>query len=160
MRQDYLEWDEVLMGIAVLAAKRSKDPNTQVGACVADQQNRIMATGYNGFPRGVCNSTFPWGREGGVLDTKYAYMCHAEANAIDNRGSHSLEGCKIYVTLFPCNECSKRIIQNGITEVIYLNDKYANTEVQIASRRLLDAAGITYRHFKPSNNIVLEFEDG
>lgn len=157
-RKDAWEWDDVYMGVASLVAQKSKDPNTQVGACIVGSDNRIKATGYNGFPRKISNEEFPWGREGGMLDTKYAFMCHAEENAIDNRGSNELDGARIYVTLFPCNECAKRIIQNGITEVIYLEDKYAHKDYHIASRRLLDAAGVTYRQFTPPSDIHIEYK--
>lgn len=157
-REDVLSWDEVWMVQAAVVARRSKDPNTQVGACIVGPDNKIKATGYNGFPKKISNDKFPWARQGGVLDTKYAFMCHAESNAIDNRGSNSIEGGKIYVTLFPCNECAQRIIQNDIVEVIYLKDKYAGTEHNIASKMLLDAAGVKYRQFTP-RNIHLEFEN-
>lgn len=157
-REDAYTWDEVFMGVAALFARKSRDPNTQVGACIVGPDNKIKATGYNGFPRKVSNEDFPWARDGNFLDTKYAYMCHAESNAIDNRGSNTLEGARIYVTLFPCNECTKRILQNGIEEVIYLEDKYAHKDFHVASCRMLDAAGVKYRQFIPPNDIHLEFD--
>lgn len=146
-RKDYITWDEYFMSIAKLSAMRSKDPNTQVGACIVSNDNRILSIGYNGAPNGFDDEKFPWAREGENLNTKYPYVCHAELNAILNyRGSKKdLESAKIYVDLFPCNECAKVIIQSGIKEVIYLSDKYANSENNIASRRLLDECGVTYK---------------
>ena len=149
-RKDYLTWEEYFMGIAKLSAMRSKDPNTQVGACIVSNDNRILSIGYNGCPNGFDDSEFPWEREGKPLDTKYMYVCHAEMNAILNyRGSRlELEGAKIYVDLFPCNECAKLIIQSGIKEVIYLSDKYKDTDGVIASKRMLDTCGVKYRQLK------------
>ena len=146
-RKDYISWDEYFMSVAKLSAMRSKDPNTQVGACIVSNDNRILSIGYNGAPNGFEDERFPWGREGENLDTKYPYVCHAELNAILNyRGSKKdLESAKIYVDLFPCNECAKIIIQSGIKEVIYLSDKYATSENNIASRRLMDECGVTYK---------------
>lgn len=141
-RTDYISWDEYFMGVALLAAKRSKDPNTQVGACIVNDDNIILSTGYNGFPIGCSDDDFPWFREGD--DTKYPYVVHAELNAILNSNGKSLKGAKIYVDLFPCNECAKAIIQSGIKEIVYLYDKYADTPATIASKRMLDAAGIKY----------------
>ncbi|HHT44955.1 MAG TPA: dCMP deaminase family protein [Fastidiosipila sp.] len=143
-REDYISWDEYFMGIALLAAKRSKDPNTQVGACIVNEQNKIISIGYNGMPRGCDDDLFPWAREGAYLDTKYPYVTHAELNAILNSSGFNLEGCKIYVPLFPCNECSKAIIQSGIKHVYYLSDKYAETDQVKASKRMFDAAKIAY----------------
>jgi len=145
-RENCISWDECFMRMAHVIAERSKDPSTQAGAVVADQNNIVVGLGYNGFPRGVDNAALPWEREGSFLDTKYAYVCHAEENAIYN-ANKSTRGCKVYCTLFPCNECAKTIIQNGITEVIFESDKYHNVDAFIASRRLLDAAGIKYRQF-------------
>ena len=119
-RKDYISWDEYFTGIAMLSGMRSKDPNTQVGACIVGKDNRILSVGYNGFPNGCSDELFPWAREGGALDTKYAFVAHSELNAILNYRGGNLEGAKIYVTLFPCNECAKAIIQAGIKEVIYL----------------------------------------
>ena len=149
-RKDYLTWDEFFMGVAKLAAQRSKDPSTQVGACVVGKDNRILSVGYNGTPNGFDDIYFPWDREGEELETKYPYVVHAERNAILNyRGSNKdLEGAKIYVDLFPCNECAKEIIQVGIKEVYYLEDKYANTNGVIASKRLFDACGVSYKCLK------------
>ena len=141
-RQDYISWDEYFMGIAMLSAKRSKDPNTQVGACIVNQNNKIMSVGYNGFPLGCSDEDFPWERSGDNYDTKYPYVCHAELNAILNNAGGNLNGCKIYVALFPCNECAKAIIQCGINEVIYHSDKYADTCGTRASKRMLTAAGV------------------
>jgi len=146
-RKDYISWDEYFMAIAKLSAKRSKDPNTQVGACIVSSDNRILSIGYNGAPNGYNDDNFPWDREGNPLDTKYLYVVHAERNAILNyRGSRKdLEDAKIYVDLFPCNECAKEIIQAGIKEVIYLSDKYKDTDGTIASKRLLDNCNVKYR---------------
>ena len=154
-RTDYLSWDEYFMGIALLSAQRSKDSNTQVGACIISQENKILSVGYNGMPTGCHDDAMPWAREGGVLETKYAFVCHAELNAIRNYSGGSLRGAKIYVTLFPCNECAKAIIQSGITTVIYLSDKYADTETVQASKRMFDLAGVTYLPYTISNKNIL-----
>ena len=152
-RGEYLTWDEYFMGIAKLTAGRSKDPNTQVGACIVSKDNRILSTGYNGAPNNFSDDDFPWERDGAPLDTKYMYVCHAEANAIDNfRGyKKEMEGSRIYVDLFPCNECAKKIIQNGIKEVIYLSDKYKDTDSTIAAKFLFDTCGIKYRQLKSTD---------
>ena len=139
-RMDYISWDEYFMGVAKLAAMRSKDPSTQVGACIVSQDNIIVSTGYTGMPKGCSDDEFPWNRDG--EDNKYPYVVHAELNAILNANGRSLKGCKIYVALFPCNECAKAIIQSGIREIYYLSDKYATTPTTIASKRMLDAAGV------------------
>ena len=146
-RENYLSWDQYFMGIALLSAERSKDPNTQVGACIVDADNKILSVGYNGMPSGCKDDEMPWGRVGKPLENKYFFVCHAELNAILNyRGSKKdLEHAKIYVDLFPCNECAKIIIQSGIKEVIYLSDKYANSENNIASRKLFDECCVTYK---------------
>lgn len=144
MRKNYINWDDYFMGIAILSAMRSKDPNTQVGACIVNEEKRIVGVGYNGFPKGCEDTEFPWEREGEFLETKYPYVCHAELNAILN-SIKSLKDCTIYVALFPCNECSKAIIQSGIKEIVYLSDKYASTDINKASKKMLDAAGIKYR---------------
>lgn len=144
----------------MLSAKRSKDPATQVGACIVNQKNKIVGAGYNGLPAGCHDDDFPWDKTGGFLVTKYPYVCHAELNAILNNIGMDLHGCRIYTALFPCNECAKAIIQAGITEVIYLSDKYADKEVFIASRNMLDKAGVTYRKVIPSvENILLSFRE-
>ena len=159
-RNDYISWDEYFMGIAALSAKRSKDPNTQVGACIVNDGNKIMSVGYNGFPMGCNDDIFPWERTGDELETKYAYVCHAELNAILNNRGANLEGCRIYVTLFPCNECAKAIIQSGIKEVVYVSDKYAATKGTIASKKMLDAAGVKQRCLESATDkIVLSFRN-
>lgn len=156
-RQDYISWDEYFMGVSLLAAKRSKDPNTQVGACIVDSNHVILSTGYNGFPLGCSDDELPWARTG--EDTKYPYVVHAELNAILNSGGKSLRDATIYVGLFPCNECAKAIIQSGIREVVYLDDKYANEKSTLASKRLLSMAGIKMRKLKPrEKTLVLSFE--
>ena len=146
-RQDYISWDEYFMGVAQLSGKRSKDPNTQVGACIVSKENKILSMGYNGFPRGCSDDEFPWDRDGDTLETKYAYVTHSELNAILNYRGGSLEGAKIYVSLFPCNECAKAIIQAGISEIVYDSDKYADTPGTIASKKMLDAAGVKYSQY-------------
>ena len=149
-RENYISWEEYFMSIAKLSAMRSKDPSTQVGACIVSNDNRILSIGYNGAPNGFSDEEFPWAREGNNLDTKYPYVCHAELNAILNyRGSKKdLENAKIYVDLFPCNECAKALIQAGIKEVIYYDDKYDGTDANIVSKKLLDTCGVTYRKYE------------
>ena len=155
-RQDYISWDEYCMGIAMLAAMRSKDPSTQVGACIVSQDNIIISTGYNGMPKGCSDDEFPWEREGAV--TKYPYVVHAELNAILNANGRDLRGSRIYVALFPCNECAKAIIQSGVKEVIYLSDKYAATMGNLASKRMLDAAGVRYTQLQTDvKSLTLDF---
>lgn len=155
-RQNYISWDDYFMGVALLAAERSKDPNTQVGACIVDDQNRILSTGYNGFPLGCSDDEFPWKRTGEETETKYPYVVHAELNAILNTRGKSLQGSRIYVALFPCNECAKAIIQAGIKEVIYLSDKYRDTPLTKASRKMLESAGVILTKSKPTKaQIVL-----
>lgn len=145
-RSDYISWDECFMRMAHLIARRSKDPSTNAGAVIANQKNVVVGLGYNGWPRGTDDNAFPWERTGDLDDTKYAYVVHAEENAVYNANAKT-EGCKLYATLFPCNECSKTIIQNGITEVIYESDKYHDEPAWKASRRLLDTAGVKYREY-------------
>lgn len=148
-RQDYISWDEYFMGVASLSAKRSKDPNTQVGACIVSQDNKILSMGYNGLPTGCSDDEFPWNRESeDPYDNKYFYSTHSELNAILNYRGGSLEGAKIYVTLFPCNECAKAIIQAGIKTVVYDDDKYKDTPGVIASKRMMDAAGVRYYRYQ------------
>lgn len=163
-RQGYINWDEYFMGVALLAAQRSKDPNTQVGACIVSGENScygsnvIISTGYNGFPIGCSDDEYPWEREGSSNETKYPFVVHAELNAILNAHGKSLLGTKIYVALFPCNECAKAIIQAGIKEVIYLSDKYHDSDGSKASRRMLTSAGVKLSRFVPSKEkIVLDF---
>ncbi len=153
-RSDYISWDEYFMGIALLSAYRSKDPSTQVGACIVNSENRIMSVGYNGLPFGCSDDAFPWEREGDDFDTKYPYVCHAELNAILNNGGRNLAGCRIYVALFPCNECAKAIIQCGIREVRYLSDKYADSVGVRASKRMFDAAGVRYLQVKTEHETL------
>ena len=147
-RTDYISWDEYFMGVALLSGMRSKDPNSQVGCCIVSQDNKILSMGYNGFPKGCSDDEFPWAREGEPLDTKYLYVAHSELNAILNYSGGSLAGAKLYVSLFPCNECAKAIIQCGIKEVIYDSDKYANTPSTIASKKMMEAAGVNYRQYR------------
>ena len=144
-RKDYISWDEYFMGIAMLSAMRSKDPNSQVGACIV-RDNKILSLGYNGMPIGCDDDIMPWGREGNELETKYMYVCHSELNAILNAGK-DLHGSTMYVTLFPCNECAKAIIQSGIKEVIYDCNKYEGTAAVMASMKMFDAAGVNYHKY-------------
>lgn len=160
-RENYISWDTYFMSIAKLSSLRSKDPSTQVGACIVSSDNRILSIGYNGAPNGFDDEDFPWEREGKPVDTKYMYVCHAELNAILNfRGNkRDLEGSKLYASLFPCNECAKSIIQSGIKEVIYLDNKYKDTDSCIASRRLFDECGVIYREFNPDiDSITIELK--
>lgn len=140
-REDVLTWDEYFMGLAHLSAKRSKDPSTQVGAVIVSNDHRVVGIGYNGFPNGCSDDEFPWDREGEFAQTKYPFVVHAELNAILNSNS-DLRGCSIYVSLFPCNECAKAIIQSGISRIVYESDKYADTDGTKASKRMLKAAGV------------------
>lgn len=143
--KEYISWDEYFMGVALLSAKRSKDPHTKVGACIVNQKKRIVGIGYNGFPMGCDDKTFPWGNSNkNNLDTKYPYVVHAEANAILNSNITSLDGSTLYVSLFPCNDCAKLIIQSGIKHIIFMDDKYKESDSNIASRRMFDAAGVSY----------------
>ena len=157
-RDNYISWDEYFMGISLLSSMRSKDPNTQVGACIVGDDNKIVSVGYNGFPRGCNDDDFPWERSGdNANDTKYPFVCHAELNAILNYSGGSLQGARLYTTLFPCNECTKAIIQSGIREVIYYSDKYADTDSTIAAKRMFDLVGVTYRQYEKENkNLILE----
>ena len=148
-REGYLSWDEYFMGVALLASKRSKDPSTQVGACIVDDRNKILSVGYNGMPHCCSDDEFPWDKAEG-LNSKYLYVCHAELNAILNCHNGSVAGATVYSTLFPCNECAKAIIQSGIKRVIYYSDKYADTEGTRASKRMFDAAGVVYMPYKHS----------
>ena len=150
-----LTWDEYFMGLAHLSALRSKDPNTQVGAALVDENHRVVSVGYNGFPTGVSDDEFPWSREGGVLTSKYAFVVHAELNAILN-SQRSVRGCTIYVSLFPCNECAKAIIQSGIKKIVYESDKYNGVDTNIASKRMLKAAGVEL--VRISNTISIQVE--
>lgn len=154
-RQDYINWDEYFMGVAQLAARRSKDPSTQVGACIVSNDNKILSIGYNGFPIGCSDDDFPWEKTDTSPDhNKYLYSTHSELNAILNYRGGSLEGTKLYVTLFPCNECAKAIIQAGIRTLIYESDKYADSDSVIASKRMLDAAGVKYLPYHKSGRTV------
>lgn len=153
-RKDYISWDEYFMGVAKLSGMRSKDPNTQVGACIVSQDNKILSMGYNGFPMGCSDDEFPWGREGEGLDSKYFYSTHSELNAILNYRGGSLEGAKLYVSLFPCNECAKAIIQSGIKTVIYDSDKYKDTPAVLASKRMFGAAGVNFYQYARSSREI------
>ena len=154
-RNDYISWDQYFMGIAMLSAQRSKDPNTQVGACIVGPDNRILSVGYNGMPQGCEDDSMPWGREGAALESKYLFVCHAELNAILNyRGARNFKDARLYVTLFPCNECAKAIIQSGITEIVYMSDKYQDADSTLASTRMFDLTRVKYRQFEPSGREI------
>ena len=153
-RTDYLSWDQYFMGIALLSAYRSKDPNTSVGACIVSPDNRILSVGYNGMPKGCSDDEYPWEREGDELETKYYYVCHAELNAILNYTGTNMKGALVYTTLFPCNECTKALIQAGITEVIYYCDKYDGTKANIAAKRMFKSAGISCRALGPDGREI------
>lgn len=159
-REGYITWDEYFMGVALLSSRRSKDPNTQVGACIVNDKNKIVGAGYNGLPMGCDDDEFPWDKQGDFLQTKYPYICHAELNAILNNIGMDLKGCKIYTVLFPCNECSKAIIQSGISEVIYLSDKYSDTDAARAARLMLEKAGIHCRQVATGiSSLMLSFDE-
>ena len=154
-RKNYISWKEYFMNIAILSAQRSKDPSTQVGACIVNPDNKIVGVGYNGFPNGCSDSLLPWSRDKKPLDSKYLYVVHAEANAIMN-STKSLQDCTLYCTLFPCNECGKLIIQSGIKKVYALDDIYFETDACVAARRMFDLAKIDYMLYKPQRTIVLK----
>lgn len=153
-RQEYLSWDEYFMGIASLSAMRSKDPSTQVGACIVNRDKRILSMGYNGMPRCCSDDEFPWDKNENPLNSKYLYVCHAELNAILNCDRGNVRDCICYTTLFPCNECAKAIIQSGISEVVYLEDKYSDSDSVIASKKMFDTAGVKYRLYEKSGKEV------
>lgn len=154
MRSNYISWDEYFMGIALLSAMRSKDENTQVGACIVNNENKILSLGYNGMPIGCADTMMPWKRNGAPLDTKYMYVCHAELNAILNSPAPSLKGAKLYSTLFPCNECAKAIIQSGIKEIIFMSDKYSDSDSDLAAKKMFDMVGVKYRKYEPTGNEI------
>lgn len=153
-RENYINWDEYFMGIAMLSAQRSKDPSTQVGACIVSSENRILSVGYNGMPRNCDDDVYPWEREGDDLNTKYMFVCHAELNAILNYSGTNLVGSKVYVTLFPCNECAKALIQSGISEVIYYSDKYSDSFSTLAAKRMFESAGIKMTPYEKSGKEI------
>lgn len=153
-RSDYISWDEYFMGVAHLAALRSKDPNTQVGCCIVSDDHKILSMGYNGLPKGCDDDAFPWDRDGDALNTKYPYVVHSELNAILNFRGGTLEGSTLYVSLFPCNDCAKAIIQAGIGTVVYDSDKYADADSTRASKRMFDAAGVRYYQYQKSGRNI------
>ena len=158
-RDDYISWDEYFMGIAVLSSMRSKDPNTQVGACIVSPDKKIIGVGYNGFPIGCSDDELPWDREGDWINTKYPYVCHAELNAILNSTIANLKGATLYVALFPCNECAKAIIQAGIKKIVYLSDKYEHTDSTKASKKMLQEAGVSFEQLATKRKeLVIKLE--
>lgn len=156
-RNNYIDWHTYFMGVAMLASKRSKDPSTQVGACIVNKDNVIVGVGYNGMPRGCSDDEMPWERSAeSVLDTKYPFVCHAELNALLNSNTASLKGCILYATLFPCNECAKAIIQSGITHVVYYEDKYSDTDSVKASKLLFESSGVSFEEYERKSYITLK----
>jgi len=154
-RKDYISWDEYFMGIAILSAQRSKDASTQVGACIVNEEKKIVAVGYNGMPTGCDDNDMPWERTGETsLDTKYPFVCHAELNAILNRNTATLKNSTLYVTLFPCNECAKAIIQSGIKKIVYAENKYADTEGVKASQMMFEKCGVETVHYTVSGKTL------
>ncbi|MEE0956184.1 MAG: dCMP deaminase family protein [Eubacterium sp.] len=154
-RKDYISWDEYFMAVAKLAGMRSKDPNSQVGCCIVSSDNKILSMGYNGFPKGCSDDEYPWSRDAvDPLQTKYLYVTHSELNAILNYRGGSLEGAKLYVSMFPCNECAKAIIQAGIKTVIYEINKYPDSDAVKASMRMFSSAGVSYRRYIPSGKTL------
>ncbi len=153
-RKEYITWDEYFMGVAQLSGMRSKDPNTQVGSCIVSNDHKILSMGYNGLPKGCSDDEFPWAREGDLLETKYPFVVHSELNAILNFRGGTLEGSTLYVSLFPCNECAKAIIQAGIRTVVYDSDKYADSDTTVASKRMFDAAGVRYYQYQHTGRRV------
>jgi dCMP deaminase len=154
-RKDYIDWDMYFMGVARLSAQRSKDPSTQVGACIVSDDNKILSVGYNGAPNGYDDDHMPWDSEGDFLNIKNTYVCHAELNAILNNRGVNLKGARMYVEFFPCNECAKAIIQSGIKEIIYAADKYIGRDIGVASKKLLDSCNVKYRQYVPRNNKII-----
>lgn len=153
-RTDYISWDEYFMGVAMFSAMRSKDSNTQVGACIVSDENKIISVGYNGMPIGCDDDEMPWERDGDALNTKYPFVCHAELNAILNRQAVTTQNARIYVTLFPCNECAKAIIQSGIKEVIYADNKYPDSDAVRASVSMFEKSGVKCRQYKKTDREV------
>ena len=154
-KENYLKWDEYFMGIALLSAERSKDPHTSVGACIISEDNKILSVGYNGMPLGCSDDEYPWERNSdNELDAKYLYACHAELNALLNYTGTNLKNAKIYTTLFPCNECTKALIQSGIKEVIYMSDKYSDTPSEKKKKRMMNSAGVKFTPYKPINRTI------
>ena len=153
-RTDYLSWDSYFMGIAMLSAQRSKDPGTQVGACIVGADNKILSVGYNGMPIGCADEQMPWARVGAPMETKYLYVCHAELNAILNYSGGNIRGATVYCTLFPCNECAKALIQSGVKRVVYLSDKYADSDSVQASKFMFKLAGVTFDAYEPQDRSV------
>lgn len=156
-RQHVITWDQYFMGMAHLSALRSKDPSTQVGAVIVSAENKVVSIGYNGLPKGCSDDEYPWERDGNALESKYVYVVHAELNAILN-APLSVQGCRLYVSLFPCNECAKAIIQAGITEIVYEDDKYAQTDIVKASKRMLNSAGVHLRQLPHRIRVSVNIE--
>lgn len=155
-RQEYLSWEDYFMSVAFLSAMRSKDPATQVGATIVNDEKKIVGIGYNGFPKGCSDDKLPWGKtDQDKYNTKYMYVCHAEMNAILNKNTSDIKNCTMYVALFPCNECAKMIIQSGLKEIVYFSDKHADKDSTKASKRMLDMTGIKYRQYSPKKNKIL-----
>lgn len=149
-RDNYISWGDFFMGIAVLAAQRSKDPNTQVGSCIVNSKNRIIGVGYNGMPNGCSDDILPWGKDVVASKSKYAVVVHSEVNSIVNViDFKELPESTLYCTLFPCNECAKLIIQSGIKKVVFLSDKYDGDEYNLIAKGIFNMAGVKYEKFQP-----------
>lgn len=153
-RKDYLSWDAYFMGIALLSAQRSKDPGTQVGACIVGADNKILSVGYNGMPIGCADELMPWARDGAPMDTKYLYVCHAELNAILNYSGSHIRGATVYTTLFPCNECAKALIQAGVKRVVYLDDKYSDSDSVQASKLMFKMTGVAFDKYEKTDRSI------
>lgn len=152
-RSNYISWNSYFMGLALLSSQRSKDPSTQVGACIASDDNRVLSMGYNGFPNGCSDDEFPWDAEGEMLEIKNTFVCHAELNAILNAGGN-VRGSTIYVTFFPCHECTKAIIQSGIKKIVYIDDRNHQKPSIVASRKMLRSAGVEFREYQSANRTI------
>jgi len=152
-----INWDEYFMLQAMLASYKSKDPNTKVGSVIVDEHNHQISMGYNGTIAGVDETLIPWGnnREVPLEHQKYGYVIHSEANAISH-AKGSLANARVYVTLFPCNECAKLLASHRVKEIIYLSDKYAETPENRIAKKIFQMSKISYRQLKLSE-VTLDF---
>lgn len=158
-RKNYISWDDYFMWIALLSSKRSKDPWKRVGACIVNDKNKIIWIWYNGFPIWCSDDELPWNSEADdILDKKNTYVVHSEVNAILN-SIEKLDNSKLYVLLFPCNECAKIIIQSWIKEVVYLKE-YRYTKIVEATKRMFNLSWIKTRKLNPKEKeIKLNFDN-
>ena len=160
-RKNYLSWDDTFIMIAQVIAQRSKDPSTQTGAVVVDEDNIVLGLGYNGWAKGVKEGHFSWSKDYGlnkkdILNTKYPYVVHAEVNAILS-SNKSVKGAKLYCYLFPCSECTKVIIQSGVKEVIYEDDRQDQNSNNFAvSKKLFDLSGVKHRKYNSKKKLHIE----